>query len=246
MISHPFLGLIIASTVLAGGRLNAADSPKLLFDLGHGQRSFAQEMEPLAARIGVAFAEKKEPLSAATLAGVRLLYVRTPGEGFSAEEKASIVRFVREGGSLLVVIDEEARQSIAKTGVNDLIAPFGLKFTPDLPYVHNCGALAKAGAIHRADREIPYSGGRAVEGGTPFAFMLDQEGKPAQPMATSVMVPGGGRVVAIGEAMATLLTLGKPEGVRLSGPPRDARNTTYWGKDSIVFMEEVIAWLVQR
>lgn len=244
----PRVLFIVALTALlpALGRIYAADAPKLLYDLGHGQTSFAQGMEPLAARIGVGYAESKEPLTAATLAGSRLLYLRTPGKTITAEERADIVRFVREGGSLLVIIDEEARQSLASTGVNELVAAFGLKFTTDLPYLHNCGAVAKAGAIHRADREIPYSGGRAVEGGTPFAFVLDRDGKPGEPIATSVEVPGGGRVIAMGEAMASILTIGKREGVRLSGPPRDARNTTYWGGDSIPFMEEVIAWLVKR
>jgi hypothetical protein len=35
-------------------------------------------------------------------------------------------------------------------------------------------------------------------------------------------------------------------GERLSGVPRDARNTVYWGKDSELFMDEVTAWLVAR
>jgi hypothetical protein len=121
-----------------------------------------------------------------------------------------------------------------------------MKLTPDLPYLHNCGGIATAGEINRAEREIPYSGGRAVEGGTPFAFVLDKEGKRAQAFAASTTLDGGGKVVVMGEAMASVLNLGKPEGVRLSGVPRDPRGTTYWGKDSVIFMEEVIAWLVRR
>lgn len=228
------------------GRLAAADTPKVLHDLGHGQLSLSEPMQPLVARLGIEWLERKEPLSSGALTGIRLLYLRAPSAPLLPDEKERIVQFVRRGGSLLLVMDEESRQSLEKVGANDLIAPFGLRLTADLPYLHNCGALAKAGAINRADREIPYSGGRAVEGGTPFAFVLDREGKPAQAMAASTIAPGGGRIVVLAEAMATLLGLGKPEGVRLSGVPRDARKTTYWGKDSVVFMEEVIAWLVQR
>lgn len=236
------LVLILAAGVTRG----MAAAPHVLHDLGHGQVAFAEQMKTVAERAGIEFVEKGDPLTPGSLAGVRLLYLRAPSKPFAAQEKESIIAFVRNGGSLLLVMDEEVRQSLGKTGVNDLIAPFGLKLTPDLPYLHNCGAIAKAGAIHRADREIPYSGGRAVEGGTPFAFMLDKEGKPADPIAASAIVPGGGRIVVIGEGMATLLALGKPEGVRLSGVPRDPRGTTYWGKDSEVFMAEVFAWLVQR
>jgi len=45
--------------------------------------------------------------------------------------------------------------------------------------------------------------------------------------------------------MASLF-LGVPEGQRLTGKPRDPQGTTCWGKDSAVFMEEVIAWLFNR
>jgi hypothetical protein len=45
--------------------------------------------------------------------------------------------------------------------------------------------------------------------------------------------------------MASLL-LGVPEGQRLTGAPRDAQNTVYWGKDSGLFMEEVLGWLARR
>jgi len=120
-----------------------------------------------------------------------------------------------------------------------------MKLTPDTEYVHNCGGIAKAGEINRADRELPYSGGRAVEGGTPFAHQLDRNGKPAQPFAAWKKLEGGGRIVVMAEGMASLF-LGTQEGQRLTGIPRDPAGTTYWGKDSAVFMEEVLAWLVKR
>jgi hypothetical protein len=143
------------------------------------------------------------------------------------------------------VLDKESRQSLATTGVNDVIAPFAMRLTPDTEYVHNCGGIAKAGEINSADRELPYSGGRAVEGGTPFAYQLDRNGKPAQPFAAWKRLDGGGRIVVMAEGMASLF-LGTPEGQRLTGIPRDPAGTSYWGKDSTVFMEEVLAWLVKR
>lgn len=80
----------------------------------------------------------------------------------SNEHYGNVVTYVRlkgvvppssEGGALRS--RPEQRQSLAVTGVNDLVEPFGMKLTPDTPYVHNCSAIAKAGEIHRADREIP-------------------------------------------------------------------------------------------
>ena len=128
--------------------------------------------------------------------------------------------------------------------MNDLIAPFGLALTADTDYLHNCGALAKAGIINKADREVPFSGGRAVNGGTPFAWQLDRDGKPAQPFAAYATVASA-RIVVMSDAMASAF-MGTREGVRLTGVPRDPANTVFWGKDSAIFMEEVLAWLVAR
>ena len=162
------------------------------------------------------------------LTGYRLLVLRVPTLEFKADERAAIVDFVRKGGSLMLAFDEERRAPLATTGVNDLIAPFGMKLTDDTEYLHNNGAIAKKGTIHVADREVPFSGGRAVEGGTPFAWQLDKDGKQAQVFAASTTVGTTGRVVVLGDAMATLF-LGTPEGVRLTGVPRDPTRTTYWG-----------------
>ncbi|MCC6538744.1 MAG: DinB family protein [Bryobacterales bacterium] len=218
---------------------------KVYYDQAHGELGPHADIAGIAARVGFHVSVSEQSITPASLQKARLLYLRAPSKEFSRAEKDAIVAFVKAGGSLLLVVDEEQRQPLAATGVNDLIQPFGIRLTPDTPYVHNCGAIAKAGEINRADRELPYSGGRAVEGGTPFAFQLDQEGKPAQAFAASAKVEGGGRLVVMGEGMASIF-LGQKQGVRLSGPPRDARNTVYWGQDSAIFMEEVLAWLVQR
>ena len=140
----------------------------------------------------------------------------------------------------MLVLDEERRQSLQKTGVNNLISPFDMRLTLDTEYLHNNGAVAKAGEINKADRQVPFSGGRAVEGGTAFAYQLDKEGKPWHPFGAYKRLDTGGRIVVLGEGMASLF-LGDPNGVRLSG---DVKNLTpYWGKDSAVFMEEVLLWL---
>jgi hypothetical protein len=202
-------------------------------------------MAEIAGRVGITLESSTAPLTAEALKGVRLLYLRAPSKTFADTEKAAVVSYLRAGGSLLLVLDEERRQPLASTGVNDLIQPFGMALTGDTEYLHNCGGLAKAGDVNAADREIPFSGGRAVEGGTPFAFQLDAAGKPAQPFAAWKRLENGGRLVVMGEGMASIF-LGVPEGKRLSGVPRSFEQTTYWGKDSAIFMEEVLSWLVKR
>ncbi|HYO82172.1 MAG TPA: DinB family protein [Bryobacteraceae bacterium] len=218
---------------------------RVYFDQAHGQFGPQPEMAEIGARTGYQVVVQEQPITAEGLKNFRVLYLRAPSKAISPSEKDAIVGFVKGGGSLLLVVDEEQRQQLAVTGANDLIEPFGMKLTPDTPYLHNCGALAKAGEINAADREIPYSGGRAVEGGTPFAYQLDRDGKPAQAFAAWKKVDSGGRIIVLAEGMASIF-LGKKEGQRLTGPPRDAMNTVYWGKDSVIFMEEVLAWLVKR
>jgi uncharacterized damage-inducible protein DinB len=218
---------------------------RVYYDHAHGEFGPPAGMAELGSRVGYSLASLEQTISPDSLKNVRLLYLRAPSKEFSRAEKDAIVGYLKQGGSLLLVVDEDQRQPLAVTGVNDVIEPFGMKLSGDTPYLHNCGALGKSGEILKADREIPYSGGRAVEGGTPFAFQLDKDGKPAQPAAAWTKVENGGRIVVMAEGMASLF-LGNAAGQRLSGPPRDAQNTVYWGKDSAIFMEEVLAWLVAR
>jgi hypothetical protein len=213
---------------------------RLVFDQAHGEQPPPAQLEPIAKQLGLEVQTSTGPITAAALEGARVLYLRAPSKEFTPGEAEAIVAFVKAGGSLLLVLDEERRQSLATTRVNDVIAPFGLKLTMDTEYLHNNGAVAKAGQINKEDREVPFSGGRAVEGGTPFAYQLDKDGKPWHPFGAYVRLETGGRIVVLGEGMASLF-LGDPNGVRLSG---DQKNLTpYWGKDSTIFMAEVLGWL---
>jgi hypothetical protein len=237
--------LLVAAVCFSLVRLDVlwGQQPKrtrLVFDQAHGEQPPPSQLDPIARKLGLEMQLSTGPITAAGLEGARLLYLRAPSTEFTDAEAAAIVAFVKGGGSLLLVLDEERRQSLEKTRVNSLISPFEMKLTPDTEYLHNTGAVAKAGEINKADRQVPFSGGRAVEGGTPFAYQLDKEGKPSHPFAAYKRLDTGGRIVVLGEGMASLF-LGDPKGERLSG---DQKNITpYWGPDSTVFMEEVLAWL---
>jgi hypothetical protein len=232
------LGLCSVAVGVHAGQSGAPQ--RLVFDQAHGQQPPPPPMETLARKLGLEIQTSSGPITAATLDGARILYLRAPSNGFTDDEIAAVVAFVKRGGALFLVLDEERRQKLDATRVNEMIVPFGLKLTPDTDYLHNNGAIAKAGEINKADRELPFSGGRAVEGGTAFGYQLDKDGKPSHPFAAYTQLPGGGRIVVLAEGMATLF-LGDPKGVRLSG---DRNNLTpYWGKDSAIFMEEVLVWL---
>jgi hypothetical protein len=219
-----------------------ADTVRLLYDQAHGEQPPPGQMDAIAKKHGLEIQTSAQPINAESLKSIRILYLRAPSMEFTDAETAAIVAFVKGGGSLLLVLDEERRQSLEKTGVNNLITPFGMKLTPDTEYLHNCGGIAKAGEINKADRELPFSGGRAVEGGTAFAFQLDKDGKPAQPFGAHKRVNNRARIVVLSEGMASLF-LGTSNGVRLTGSPSGQTGTTYWGKDSAIFMEELLMWL---
>jgi hypothetical protein len=243
----------ILSMVLLSASVQAQSTPgatpgkasiRIYADQAHGQAPLAGPYTVIAAKLGAEIVPSQGPITAKTLEGYRLLVLRVPQQEFTQGERAAIAGFVKQGGSLLLAFDEERRAPLATTRVNDLIAPFGLTLTNDTEYLHNNGAIAKRGVINAVDRELPFSGGRAVEGGTPFAWQLDRAGQPAQVFAAFATVGKGGKVIVLGDAMVTLF-LGTPEGVRLTGVPRDPTRTTYWGKDSGVFMEELLAWLIK-
>lgn len=234
-------GIILATAAFAA----ASEPSKVVMDTAHGGYPPPAQLKQIEQALGFTFVTNTGVISAPTLAGAKLLYLRAPVMPIGAEEKNAIIEFVRKGGSLCVVCDEEERTSLTRTGVNDILQPFGLQYTADTPYLHNQGALAKAGVVNKADRELPFSGGRAVHGGTPFAWQLDREGRPSEPFAAYHQLENGARLVVMSEGMASLF-LGTAEGERLSGVPRDFTRTTYWGKDSAIFMQEVFAWLLEE
>lgn len=216
--------------------------PVLYYDIAHGEAP-AGNLEQIGQDQSFTILSISDPIAMKSLQKCRLLYLRGPKKSFSPNEKTAILEFIRDGGSLLLVLDEERRMPLQTTGVNDLLSPFSMKLTGDTEYLHNCGAIAKAGLINKQDRELPFSGGRAVTGGTPFGYQLDKEGKPAQVFAAYQQVDGGGKIVVLAEGMSSAF-MGTKAGVRLSGVPRNPAKTTYWGKDSTRFMGEVIAWLL--
>ena len=236
------LPLVIVAAI---GQEQPTAASRLYFDRFHGEFSPPDLLVGLAKKLSFELVNVEAPISGATLQIGDLLYLRAPSKAFSQAEKEAIVTFIKDGGPLLLVLDEEKRQSLATTGVNDFLGPFGMRLTADTPYIPNPGAIAKAGEINRLDRELPYDGGRSVEGGTPFAFQLDQAGKPAQPNGAWKKLEGGGRIVVLAEGMASLF-LGSPKGRRLAAVADDNSMDLYWGKDSAIFMEEVLSWLARR
>src|SRR4029453_16156916 len=170
-MEHPVNKMLLLAALgcccisVSGVGAQRADTVRLLYDQAHGEEPLPGPMDAIARKLGLEIHASAGPVNAEALKSSRILYLRAPSKEFAAAETEAIVAFVKSGGSLLLVLDEERRQSLGKTGVNSLISPFGMRLTPDTEYLHNCGGVAMAGEIKKADRELPFIGGRGVRGG---------------------------------------------------------------------------------
>ena len=217
---------------------------KLLVTQAHGEWKNPARLNKLATELGIEFIASKEKVTQELLEGIDVVYILMPSAAISDEEITALLEYVNSGGSMLLVQDSEKRQSIATTRANKLIKPFGMELKDDTPYVHNCGAIAKKGVINKEEREIPYSGGRAVIGGTPFSYMLNEDGNPSASVHGAYLKKANGsKVIVLSEGMASLF-LGVEDGVRLTGTT--VQDTKYWGKDSEIFNQEVLKWLLKK
>lgn len=154
-------------------------------------------------------------------------------------EKMALVEYLNSGGSMLLIFDEERRTPLDAIGINDVITPFKMSLTADAPVRHNCGAIAGKSEVCSGERELPYSGGRSINGGTVISKVND-EGDYVHSAYT--ILPAKGKLIIMSDGMAGLL-MGGPDGIRFSGSgPSDSK---YWGKDSKIFMEELLAFLLK-
>jgi hypothetical protein len=216
----------------------AGQKTSFMFDLSHGQNARIAEgwKEYLLDSTRYTLGTHEHQLDVEALKGRDVLVLFSPNMPFTTSEKEAIQSFLQKGGSLLLMFDEERRTPLS-VGVNDIIVPFGMELTENAPVRHNCGAIAEKGTVCADRRELPYSGGRSIKGGTVISKVND-DGNYVH--AAFVNVDGGGKLIVMSDAMAALL-MGEPDGIRFSGTgPNDSK---YWGNDSEIFMKEIIAFV---
>lgn len=166
-----------------------------------------------------------DEITAADLSKTGLLFIHVPSSKYSKNEVEAIHDFLRNGGSLFLAFDVDGWATLEQANVNDIISPFGIRFGSDSPDTE-VGAATRKGQITTDPVKIPYHGGRIVEGGTPFAFTT---GSDEIPFAVFTEIEGGGKLIVMGDAMASLY-MNSWQGV-------DDYQTEK-------FMESVIQWLI--
>lgn len=238
---NPCLMLLSLALIMSAPSLTAQQKKEIIFDTVHGQNARNAEVfngllpKNSNATISVNTAEINDD----TLKDKEAIILFSLTRPLTHAEKSAIVQYLRSGGSMVLIFDEERRTPLNGVGINDVITPFGMSLTADAPVRHNCGAIAGKSEVCAAKRELPYSGGRSIKGGTVISKVND-EGDYVH--SAYAILPGNGKLIVMSDGMAGLL-MGGPDGVRFSGTgPSDSK---YWGKDSRVFMEEIFAFLLR-
>ena len=230
-----------------------APKPKrLLFDLAHGQfqdkfvdPSYYDYVIPgykeILARNGIEYVENKGEITSETLDGIGVVLILSPlaretQVPFTEVEKQSLVKYIQEGGSVIMLVDEEEyRVILDEYGANDITKPFGIELGDDLLGLPgNCGAVSFENEIFGGRREVPYSGSRSLKGGIPASVCMEE----GYLHASYVKLDNGGKLFVVAETMVGLLMV-LPDGDR---NVHNRMETRWWGKDSRLYMEEVIQW----
>jgi hypothetical protein len=225
---------------------NLLAQKKILVDVAHGQKFYSDpadkistelvptdrleymtgELTKNAAAHNATLTYLKTPITKEALSKTDLLFIHIPSIKYSVDECKVIKQYLENGGSLFIVIEEDYWATLDQVNANDILAPFGIKFSIDSPD-KTVGGHATEGKITKKKYAIPFHGARLVEGGTPFAFSNKTE--PSS-FAVYTEVKGGGKIIAMGEAMVSLYMTSW----------QDVNNY-----ECTPFMQDVVGWLLK-
>jgi hypothetical protein len=235
-----FLAFMFACTGLF------AQDKKILVDVGHGQKFYSDpadnistqlvpterltymigELTKNAAAHKATIGYLKNPITDDALAKCDLLFIHAAGSKYTAEESKAIGNFIKKGGSLFIVMEEDYWGTLDQINVNDIVTPFEITFKSNNP-TKVVGGHSKPGAITKVKYSIPSHGARLVEGGTPFAYTNAPD---ETPIGVYKEVTGGGKIIAMGEGMVSLYMTSWQDVKDYQCAP---------------FMGEVIGWLLK-
>ena len=240
--------LIYVCTMIA---IAVSAQTKVMFDLAHGQfqDTFVDpdyydyvipEYEKIAKEVGFQLVMNKSGITGQTLNGIDALLIISPlakstQRNLTDTEKQAIIDYIRQGGSVIMFIDEEEyRVNLEEYGANDITRKFGIEVLDDFEVPGNCGAVTFENEIFDRRREIPCSGVRGIKGGIPASVCMEQ----GRQISAFVRLDNGGKLYVAGETMVALL-MGYPDGER---NVHKMMKTRWWGKDSRIYMKELLEW----
>lgn len=240
-----FFTYVLMLSLMGSGINTFAQKKKILVDVAHGQKFYSDPADKLSTELvptqrleymtgeltknalghGAAIAYLKTSITTEALSKADLLFIHVPSVKYSVDECKAIRQFLEKGGSLFIVIEEDYWATLDQVNANDIVSPFAITFSSNSTD-KTVGGYAPESKIMKAKYSIPFHGARQVEGGQPFAFS-NEPVKSA--MAVFTEVKGGGKIVAMGEAMVSLY-MTSWQGV-----------TNY---QCAPFMHDVVGWLL--
>ncbi len=246
--------IVMAAAIALTMPAAAQQQKKMMFDLSHGQlidsnvnSTFYDYVIPdyktILEKLNMEYVENHAELTADQLKDIDVVLILSPlttahQRPFTEAEKRDIAEYVRNGGSVILMVEEEHRVNLSTFGVNDITSQFGIVLGGDIEDVPgNCGAVSLKGEVFSGEWGIPYSGSRTVTGGTPASMCM--EGGYVH--GAYVKTAKGGKLFVTGEQMGGLL-MGNPDGDR---NVHKNMASNWWGKDSRMFMQELIKWAAE-
>jgi hypothetical protein len=142
----------------------------------------------------------KDEIKPEDLSGCNLLYIHIPSSKYTPGEIKAITRYLNNGGSLFLVMDEDYWSTLENANANDIISPFGIQFGKESPD-SAVGGYTKAGLITEQSLKITYQQGRTIKGGTPFCFNNQSE---EYPFGVFTTLKNGGNIIVMGDGMISL------------------------------------------
>lgn len=142
----------------------------------------------------------KKEIKPENLSDCDLLFIHIPSSKYTPSEVKAITEYLKNGGALFLVMDEDYWSTLEDTNVNDIIKPFDIQFGDQSPDT-TLGGRTKAGLITEESLKISYYYGRIIEGGTPFCFNNHDENYP---FGVFKKLKNGGKIIVMGDGMTSL------------------------------------------
>jgi hypothetical protein len=238
--------LFVFLVAAASGDYAFGQKKKILVDVAHGQKFYSDPADKISTELvpaerlkymigeftknasakNAGLAYSKKTIDANSLSSADLLFIHSPSTKFSPDECKAIRKYVENGGSLFLVIEEDYWATLEQVNANDIVSPFDITFGSNNPD-QSTGGHSTTGPVTTKEYKIPFHGARLVQGGTPFATSNTPDAKP---FGVFKEVKGGGKIVAMGEGMVSLYM------------------TSWQGVNDYQcapFMEDVIGWLLK-